>query len=60
MILDYDPKPWAKGVWLKPERYKYFETIFVDEKTRRDPEYDSYAVSASYDELNDDYERLSA
>jgi hypothetical protein len=59
MILDYEPKPWAKGVWLRPERYRHFEQLFVDEKTRRDPEYDRFAVNASYDELSENYEAIA-
>jgi len=59
LFLDYTPKKTAKGLWLKPERYDDFEKEFIEEKTRRNPEYDSYAISASIDEISSLYEILS-
>jgi hypothetical protein len=56
VALDYDPKPDSKSCWLKPERYDHFEEIFIPQKTRRDQEYDHFAISCSYKELELEYE----
>jgi hypothetical protein len=56
VTLDYDPKPEFTGCWLKPERYEHFEALFIPERIRQDEEYDHYAISASYKELDREYE----
>jgi hypothetical protein len=58
LILDSDPPPGTKGMWLVPERYQHFEAIFVPSRDREHEEYGGYAVGIEYTQVGSDVEVL--
>ena len=57
--VDTDPPTWATGVYLRPLRYAHFEAEFVSPRDRANPDYDSYSIAVSYEELQRDFEALN-
>ena len=58
LVLDSEPHPSAKGMWLVPERYDHFETVFVPSRDRAHEGYGGYAVAIDYDQVGADVEVL--
>ena len=44
------------NAYLRPEKYDYFEKVFIPEFTRRYPDYGNYTIVCSYDNLKRDFE----
>lgn len=60
LVLDREPAPGTKGMWLVPERYKHFEAIFVPDHDRAHEAYGGYAVAIEYTQVGADVEVLNA
>ena len=59
-ILVYEPHLTAHGVSLTPERYQYFEQVFVDADSRQNAKYAGYSISISSKKLQRDFDWLAA
>jgi hypothetical protein len=60
LVLDNEPPPGTKGMWLVPERYQHFEAVFVPSRDREHEAYGGYAVAIEYTQVGADVEVLSA
>jgi hypothetical protein len=60
LVLDNESSPGTKGMWLVPERYQHFESIFVPERDRENEVYGGYAVAIEYTQVGTDVEVLNA
>ncbi len=59
LVVEYDPPPRANGVYLQPENFEALETRLIPHEDRTHPKYDSFAISATFDSLEQDFERLN-
>jgi hypothetical protein len=59
LVLDNDPPPNARGMWLVPERYDHFEAMFVPSRDRSHDGYGGYAVAIGYEQVGSDVEVLA-
>jgi hypothetical protein len=57
-IIDLEPPQRAQGVYLVPDDYARFETMFVSQHDRSSADYSGYAMSVSFDELARSFEKL--
>ena len=51
LVLDREPAPGTKGMWLVPERYKHFEAIFVPDHDRAHRTLGGYAFAIEYTQV---------
>ena len=60
LVVENDPPSNATGVYLTPENYAPLETRLISDENRGHPEYDSYAISISFESLHRNFELLDS
>ncbi len=58
VVVEHDPPAKARGVYAIPQRYEELEPALVPERDRMSDAYGSYALTISFDQLNEDFEQL--
>lgn len=60
LVVEQDPPPQATGVYLQPENYAALETRLIPQEDRTHPKYDSFAISATFESLEQDFDQLDS
>ncbi|HVT07515.1 MAG TPA: hypothetical protein VHO67_08660 [Polyangia bacterium] len=60
LTVEDDPPSFARGVYLRPDDYRRFESLFVSADERGAHNYSGYAVVVTFEDLESGFDRLDA
>jgi len=58
LTVEHHPPANARGVHMRPDNYQSLEMVLVPMAERLKPNYDTYTVAVTFEELAENFERL--